>query len=129
MPPADADSAVALDPATSVKSDEDPSMVVGDSDTDSGVVTVDSDVDSGVAAISNDPDSSAASPAGDANSEAAQMLDVIPAMRDRKSVVLGKSVSGRVDLGGRSIIRKTKHNKSTLMNSVTHTYKYNIYNP
>src|SRR3546814_12990894 len=51
MPPADADSAVALDPATSVKSDEDPSMVVGDSDTDSGVVTVDSDVDSGVAAI------------------------------------------------------------------------------
>src|SRR3546814_13474886 len=37
MPPADADSAVALDPATSVKSDEDPSMVVGDSDTDSGV--------------------------------------------------------------------------------------------
>src|SRR3546814_319967 len=81
MPPADADSAVALDPATSVKSDEDPSMVVGDSDTDSGVVTVDSDVDSGVAAISNDTDSSAASLDGDANSEAAQLLDVIPVKR------------------------------------------------
>src|SRR3546814_8017487 len=66
------------DLATSVKSDEDPSMVVGDSDTDSGVVTVDSDVDSGVAAISNDTDSSAASLDGDANSEAAQLLDVIP---------------------------------------------------
>src|SRR3546814_16516799 len=32
--------------------------------------------------------------------------------RDRKSVVSGKSVSGRVDLGGRRII-KTKKNKNT----------------
>src|SRR3546814_11679402 len=30
---------------------------------------------------------------------------------DRKSVVSGKSVSVRVDLGGRRIIKKKKHNK------------------
>src|SRR3546814_16179127 len=32
---------------------------------------------------------------------------------DRKSVVLGKSVSVRVDLGGRRIIKKTKSNKGS----------------
>src|SRR3546814_20511863 len=81
MPPADADSAVALDPATSVKSDEDPSMVVGDSDTASGVVTVDSDVDSGVEAISNETDYTAASPDGDANYEAPQLPDELERKR------------------------------------------------
>src|SRR3546814_17789426 len=30
--------------------------------------------------------------------------------KDRKSVVKGKSVSGRVDLGGRRIIKKKKYN-------------------
>src|SRR3546814_18205805 len=34
------------------------------------------------------------------------------ATRDRKSVVSGKSVSVRVDLGGRRIIKKKKHNKT-----------------
>src|SRR3546814_18521060 len=33
------------------------------------------------------------------------------AAADRKSVVSGKSVSVRVDLGGRRIIKKTKHHK------------------
>src|SRR3546814_18656931 len=33
--------------------------------------------------------------------------------RDRKSVVTGKSVSGRVDLGGRRIIKKKKNRDNT----------------
>src|SRR3546814_17083950 len=37
--------------------------------------------------------------------------------KDRKSVVEGKSVSGRVDLGGRSIITK---NKTNYNNIITH---------
>src|SRR3546814_16537874 len=37
-------------------------------------------------------------------------LSYIPPWRDRKSVVWGKSVSGRVDHGGRRTI-KTKHNE------------------
>src|SRR3546814_17922117 len=34
---------------------------------------------------------------------------VVPGWQDRKSVVWGKSVSGRVDLGGRRIIKKKKN--------------------
>src|SRR3546814_15291387 len=40
-----------------------------------------------------------------------------PGAGDRKSVVSGKSVSGRVDLGGRRIINK-KNNSTTLCISV-----------
>src|SRR3546814_19360898 len=44
--------------------------------------------------------------------EAAEMLTSARALQsgqiDRKSVVLGKRVSGRVDLGGRRIIKKKK---------------------
>src|SRR3546814_14157383 len=39
-----------------------------------------------------------------------------PIMIDRKSVVEGKRVSVRVDLGGRSIIKKTKTNKQNKQN-------------
>src|SRR3546814_8059947 len=41
--------------------------------------------------------------------EAAQLLGV-EGVADRKSVVTGKSVSVRVDLGGRRIIKKKKNN-------------------
>src|SRR3546814_14278306 len=40
---------------------------------------------------------------------------------DRKSVVKGKSVSVRVDLGGRRIIKKKKQNAQ----KKTHNYRYN----
>src|SRR3546814_14038510 len=39
--------------------------------------------------------------------------DMVHARLDRKSVVLGKSVSVRVDLGGRSIITKQKAPRDT----------------
>src|SRR3546814_15051483 len=39
--------------------------------------------------------------------------------KDRKSVVTGKSVSVRVDLGGRRIIKKKKNNKNNNRNSNT----------
>src|SRR3546814_14144265 len=42
---------------------------------------------------------------------------------DRKSVVSGKSVSVRVDLGGRRIIKKKTHNKSQLT-FTTHCSKH-----
>src|SRR3546814_16965064 len=42
----------------------------------------------------------------------------LPPHRDRKSVVSGKSVSVRVDLGGRRIIKKKKNKKNE-------TQKYN----
>src|SRR3546814_17031132 len=38
--------------------------------------------------------------------------DLAPAIGDRKSVVVGKSVSVRVDLGGGRIIKKKKKNKT-----------------
>src|SRR3546814_13877855 len=38
---------------------------------------------------------------------------------DRKSVVEGKSVSVRVDLGGRSIMKKKKHQNTTINNTET----------
>src|SRR3546814_15367022 len=38
---------------------------------------------------------------------------ISPPRVDRKSVVEGKSVSVRVDLGGRRIIKKKKHSKET----------------
>src|SRR3546814_18491936 len=41
--------------------------------------------------------------------------------RDRKSVVEGKSVSVRVDLGGRRIIKKNKSTTSTQESTVTTT--------
>src|SRR3546814_20201471 len=40
-------------------------------------------------------------------------IPVVLVVGDRKSVVWGKSVSVRVDLGGRRIIKKTKTNKLT----------------
>src|SRR3546814_18408591 len=40
-----------------------------------------------------------------------------PAEKDRKSVVQGKSVSVRVDLGGRRIIKKKRHE---------YTYEYSV---
>src|SRR3546814_11955760 len=40
---------------------------------------------------------------------------------DRKSVVLGKSVSVRVDLGGRRTIKKKNTNYHTLNSSITPT--------
>src|SRR3546814_11203530 len=43
--------------------------------------------------------------------------------RDRKSVVLGKSVSVRVDLGGRSIIKKKKQDENTMNQSNTQQTK------
>src|SRR3546814_18604151 len=42
---------------------------------------------------------------------------------DRKSVVSGKSVSVRVDLGGRRIIKKKRYTKRITMNSVGKNYK------
>src|SRR3546814_19388762 len=42
-----------------------------------------------------------------------RFLAVERAIADRKSVVSGKSVSVRVDLGGRRIIKKKKQNKRT----------------
>src|SRR3546814_16300464 len=41
-------------------------------------------------------------------------------LRDRKSVVSGKSVSVRVDLGGRRIIKKKNTNMNTLSIVATH---------
>src|SRR3546814_14320137 len=41
-------------------------------------------------------------------------LEYTPTNADRKSVVEGKSVSVRVDLGGRRIIKKKKNNQSTI---------------
>src|SRR3546814_16058850 len=43
-------------------------------------------------------------------------FEVITTTSDRKSVVWGKSVSVRVDIGGRRLIKKTNTNK-TLVNS------------
>src|SRR3546814_12428249 len=40
--------------------------------------------------------------------------------QDRKSVVSGKSVSVRVDLGGRRIIKKKQHIDNTLHNKQSH---------
>src|SRR3546814_15105399 len=42
---------------------------------------------------------------------------------DRKSVVKGKSVSVRVDLGGRRIIKKKKHNTNKITKHITHILK------
>src|SRR3546814_1628577 len=44
--------------------------------------------------------------------------------KDRKSVVLGKSVSVRVDLGGRRIIKKKT---SILYESITHTLAHTFF--
>src|SRR3546814_13720492 len=55
---------------------------------------------------------------------AAHGLAFLGADADRKSVVSGKSVSVRVDLGGRRIIKKTKKNhraKHALMKTYTTT--------
>src|SRR3546814_9903750 len=54
------------------------------------------------------------------------MIESAPmVMRDRKSVVSGKSVSVRVDLGGRRIIKKKKqHNKNDVRDNV-HKYQRN----
>src|SRR3546814_12203121 len=46
----------------------------------------------------------------------------VPNRPDRKSVVEGKSVSVRVDLGGRRIIKKKKRNKYRIMRH-TSTYQ------
>src|SRR3546814_19310063 len=43
---------------------------------------------------------------------------------DRKSVVWGKSVSVRVDLGGRRIIKKKNNNKTTYRHYYKHTEIY-----
>src|SRR3546814_19961389 len=49
-----------------------------------------------------------------ANNEAAiSHASTLIARADRKSVVWGKSVSVRVDLGGRRFIKKKKHNNHT----------------
>src|SRR3546814_20240080 len=40
--------------------------------------------------------------------ESSSVLNILAALEDRKSVVLGKSVSVRVDLGGRRSIKKKK---------------------
>src|SRR3546814_12308580 len=45
-----------------------------------------------------------------------QNLVVFEGAADRKSVVSGKSVSVRVDLGGRRSIKKKKKNESTTIN-------------
>src|SRR3546814_13013506 len=46
--------------------------------------------------------------------------------RERKSVVWGKSVSGRVDLGGRRIIKKTQNTELELIPSNSPTEQYII---
>src|SRR3546814_2573192 len=46
-----------------------------------------------------------------------ERFDAREVIGDRKSVVLGKSVSVRVDLGGRRIIKKKKHNDPCRMNN------------
>src|SRR3546814_19906906 len=48
-----------------------------------------------------------------------------PTPTDRKSVVSGKSVSVRVDLGGRRIIKKKKHNKHIKHTNYKHKTKSN----
>src|SRR3546814_13232258 len=42
--------------------------------------------------------------------------------KDRKSVVEGKSVSVRVDLGGRRIIKKKKHTKATIATVISRAH-------
>src|SRR3546814_13613773 len=51
----------------------------------------------------------------DADAAALEALEVkaLASLGDRKSVVSGKSVSVRVDLGGRRIIKNKKHNQKT----------------
>src|SRR3546814_20109076 len=45
---------------------------------------------------------------------AVELVAVQGPPRDRKSVVSGKSVSGRVYLGGRRIMKKTKHTNNEI---------------
>src|SRR3546814_12623678 len=49
----------------------------------------------------------------------------LAANEDRKSVVWGKSVSVRVDLGGRRIIKKKNTQTTDRMNSYQHTIQNN----
>src|SRR3546814_18192351 len=49
------------------------------------------------------------------------LLAIAWQMLDRKSVVLGKSVSVLVDLGGRGIIKKKTKNKQSNTSPTTHT--------
>src|SRR3546814_12042349 len=46
-----------------------------------------------------------------ANRNEIHRIDALACPRDRKSVVLGKSVSVRVDLGGRRVIKKKTNDK------------------
>src|SRR3546814_20970596 len=58
----------------------------------------------------------------------AGMPRTLASCQDRKSVVYGKSVSVRVDLGGRRIIKKKKKKKTKKSTSDTNTMKVKTHN-